>query len=123
MAPWPVIRERLGPIVPPALICAALALVPFSTCLVKITTGCPCPACGMTRASLRLLHGDLHGSLSLHPLALPSALALGLGVALALTLRPQHPLWERFVRASLAVFGVAFMAVWAVRMMGFLPGV
>lgn len=123
MAPWPVIRERLGPVVPPALICSLLALVPFSTCIVKIATGRPCPACGMTRASLRLLHGDLHGSLALHPLALPSALALVAAVALALALRPGHPLWERFVRASLAVFGVAFVAVWAARMAGFLPPV
>jgi hypothetical protein len=121
MAPWPVIRERLGPIVPPALICALLALVPFSTCIVKIATRRPCPACGMTRASLRLLHGDLVGSVTLHPLALPSALALGATVALALALPAQHPLWDRFVRGALGVFAFAFLAVWVVRMAGLLP--
>ena len=121
MAPWPVIRERLGPIVPPALICSLLALVPFSTCLVKITTGRPCPACGMTRASLRLLHGDLHGSVALHPLALPAAAALGVTLALGVALRPGHPLWERFVRTVLTAFGVAFVVVWAARLRGLLP--
>jgi hypothetical protein len=121
MAPWPVIRERLGPIAPPALICALLALVPFSTCIVKITTGRPCPACGMTRASLRLLRGDVHGSVSLHPLALPSAVALGVALALAVALPPEHPLWGRYVRASLTVAGVAFVAVWVLRMGGLLP--
>lgn len=121
MVPWPVIRERLGPIVPPALICSLLALVPTTTCLMKIATGRPCPACGMTRASLRLLHGDLHGSVTLHPLALPAVLALGVTVVLALTLRPQHPLWERFVRTELGVFAFAFLVVWVVRMAGFLP--
>lgn len=121
MAPWPVIRSRLGPVVPPAIICSLLALVPVSTCLVKIATGRPCPACGMTRASLRLLHGDLHGSFALHPLALPSALALALAVALAVALPPGHPLWDRYVRRSLAVFGAAFVVVWAARMAGWLP--
>lgn len=121
MAPWSVIRERLGPIVPPALICSLLALVPFSTCIVKITTGLPCPACGMTRASLRLLHGDLPGSIAMHPLAIPSAGALGIAFVLAAALRPQHPLWERFVRTALTVFGVAFVLVWAARLSGLLP--
>lgn len=121
MAPWPVIRSRLGPVVPPAIICSLLALVPVSTCLVKIATGRPCPACGMTRASLRLLHGDLRGSFMLHPLALPSALALALAVALAVALPPGHPLWDRYVRRALAVFAAAFVAVWAARMAGLLP--
>lgn len=123
MAPWPVVRERLGPVIPPALICSLLAFVPVSTCLVKIATGRPCPACGMTRASLRALHGDLRGSVDLHPLALPAAFALGVAVLLALALPPQHPLWERFVRRVLAVFAVAFVAVWAARMVGLLPPV
>jgi hypothetical protein len=121
MAPWPVIRERLGPVVPPALICSLLALVPFSTCLVKIATGLPCPACGMTRASLHALHGDLRGSLALHPLAIPAAVALAVAVVLAVALRPGHPLWERYVRVALTVFGVAFVVVWAARLRGFLP--
>ena len=121
MAPWSVIRERLGPVIPPALICSLLALVPFSTCIVKITTGLPCPACGMTRASLRLLRGDLPGSVALHPLAIPSAVALGVAVVLAVALRPAHPLWDRFVRTALTVFGVAFVVVWAARLSGLLP--
>ena len=123
MATWSLIRSRLGPVIPPAIICSLLAFVPVSTCLVKIATGHPCPACGMTRASLRLLHGDLHGSVTLHPLALPSALALGLAIVLAATLRPGHPLWDRYVRHALTVFGAAFLVVWAVRLAGWLPPV
>lgn len=122
-ARWPLLRERLGPVVPPALICALLAFVPVSTCLVKLATGRPCPACGMTRASLRLLRGDLPGSVALHPLALPSAAALGVAVVLAATLPAGHPLWERYTRGALTVFGVAFVVVWVVRMMGWLPAV
>lgn len=121
MAPWPVIRERLGPVVPPALICALLALVPFTTCLVKLATGFPCPACGMTRASLRVLHGDPRGSVALHPLAIPAAAALGLAVLLAVALRPGHPLWERYVRGVLTAFSVAFVVVWVARMRELLP--
>lgn len=37
-------------------------------CIFKAMTGLPCPGCGMTRAFLRLFHGDLEGALYFHPL-------------------------------------------------------
>lgn len=37
-------------------------------CPVAIITHHPCPACGLTRASLSLLHFDLHHAFELHPL-------------------------------------------------------
>ncbi len=123
MAPLAVVRQRLAPLVPPAVICALLALVPTSTCLVKIATGLPCPACGMTRASLRLLRGDLAGSLATHPLALPSALAVGAACVLAAALPEHHPAWDRFVRGALLVYAVAFVVAWAARLHGWLPPV
>lgn len=38
-------------------------------CLFHRVTGLPCPGCGMTRAVVLLGHGDLAGSLRMHPLA------------------------------------------------------
>lgn len=56
------------------LVLLLLGLVP---CPVALFLRVPCPGCGMTRATLRLLHGDLAGALAFHPLvlvALPCAL-------------------------------------------------
>ena len=36
-------------------------------CLFKNATGLPCPACGSTRATLRLLHGDFSNSILINP--------------------------------------------------------
>lgn len=63
------------------LVLAALALatarsatppdaVHFLPCPARLLTGHPCPGCGMTRASVALLRGDLAGAWRLHPFAL-----------------------------------------------------
>ena len=39
-------------------------------CPIKFITGISCPACGMTRAVLAILHGDTHAALNYHPLVL-----------------------------------------------------
>jgi len=36
-------------------------------CLFRMTTGLPCPGCGMTRAWCELCHGHVGASLALHP--------------------------------------------------------
>ena len=50
------------------------------TCPFRILTTVRCPLCGMTRATLRLLHGDLPGALHLHPAAPLVLLLLGGGL-------------------------------------------
>lgn len=37
-------------------------------CTVRLTTGLPCPGCGMTRAYLALIQGDFAGAFFWHPL-------------------------------------------------------
>jgi hypothetical protein len=41
------------------------------TCPMKASTGIDCPGCGMQRAIIKLLQGDLEGSLQMNPSALP----------------------------------------------------
>ena len=114
---------RLGSLVPIFVISGLLALVPFHTCVWRFIFGVPCPACGFTRASLRLLHGDLWGSFRFHPLAIPGAVGFVVALALALTLPEAHPAWARFERAVLRVGAVGFMVVWVLRLTGVLPPV
>lgn len=116
-------RLRLGPLFPLGVISGLLALVPFTTCLFKLTTGRPCPACGFTRASLRLARGDLRGSFLFHPMAIPAAVLLAFAVALAWWLPEEHPAWVRFTDATLKAAAAGFVAVWAARVLGWLPAV
>lgn len=113
--------ERLKPVIPVAVIAGLLGLVPYTTCLVKLIFRVPCPGCGMTRATLRLLHGDVLGSLGYHPVALPGALGLVVASVLALTLPDGHPAWDRFVRVSLSALGVALAVAWGLRFVHVLP--
>lgn len=48
-----------------------------TTCYIKAFTGIPCPGCGMTRAYLSLLQGNIKGAFYYHPLfLLPPALVI-----------------------------------------------
>jgi hypothetical protein len=40
----------------------------FPLCPIAGSLGVPCPGCGLTRATLALLHGDWQGALRFHPL-------------------------------------------------------
>lgn len=114
---------RLRTLAEVGAICSLLALVPYPTCVVKLATGMPCPGCGMTRASLRLLHGDLVGALRYHPVVLPGAVGLLVAVVLALSLPEGHPLWPRFVQRSLTALGLSLAVAWALRLAHVLPPV
>jgi hypothetical protein len=107
---WAFVRRavaRLRPLGPPAAITAALALVPFNTCLLKRALGVPCPGCGFTRALLALARGDVRASLGLHPLALPGVALGAVAVVLAIALPDGHPAWDRFARRALTFCAAA----------------
>jgi len=71
--PAPIVAAglALGACVPLAWLTAGPSFCPF-----KVMTGLPCPGCGLTRATVALLHGDLSTSLHFHPLAGPMVLAM-----------------------------------------------
>jgi hypothetical protein len=81
-------------------------------CLVHAVLGVDCPFCGMTRATLALVRGDVAAALALHPLApfvLSAALVLAAIVVSGRTDRllvGRRPVW------LLAAIG----AVWAARL-------
>jgi hypothetical protein len=100
---------------------ASFALVPFQAdCGFKFLVGAPCPGCGMTRACLGLLSGDVAGSLRFHPLALPGILAFGAAAALAVhegatgrpTFRARADRWG--TRAAVGML-IALAGVWFLR--------
>lgn len=93
-----------------ALICA-VSLSPEQAadgpvvCPFRLLTGLPCPGCGMTRAWVFAMHGQLRPALAANPfvvVALPAAIALIVGVAVAAVRRRQPP-DVRPILSSLAV--------------------
>jgi hypothetical protein len=115
-----------------ALLALAVALeVPF--CPTATLLGVPCPGCGLTRATLSLLRGELMEALRLHPLVLLlSPLYLGLIAAAALgyvrgpraaapSARPSLWLDRRVTRMAWALLGLV-LAVWVARFFGAFGG-
>ena len=69
----PVLRDRKFALVLAGAAGLQLTLVSFSlpgwVCPIFHLTGIPCPGCGMSRAIMLLLRGDLRGSLRYHAFA------------------------------------------------------
>lgn len=113
-----LVRQRIS-----LLLLATAALTPVSRvesgpvlCPVRRTTGRPCPGCGGSRSLVRLLHGDLRGSVAAHPLGpglgvLLVAWSIGGGRTAGTRLDPQR--WRP--RPAVAAGLAAAWAVWALR--------
>jgi hypothetical protein len=93
--------------------------------------GIPCPGCGLTRATLALLHGELRAAVGFHPLAplLVPLLAFVFGKGLVDYARgtppatPERAWWARrgAVWLASALLGL-LIAVWLARFAGYLGG-
>jgi hypothetical protein len=110
--------RRLRPLVAPALVVVGVGLIPVPTCLVRLATGHPCPACGLTRAGLSLLSADLVGATHWHPLALPLLL---LAIATPFAALSDRA-WSPFGRWAMGTAGATLIAVWLLRFAGALGG-
>ena len=107
---------------------ASLPLCPFANLL-----GIPCPGCGMTRATLALLSGDVSLALAFQPLiglVLPLATLLGAGAALGYLKNghpappwyTSHPRFARGVEWAAGCLAIGLIAVWLARFAGFFGG-
>jgi hypothetical protein len=120
-----------------ALVCAVIAAFALAialklpVCPTATFLGVPCPGCGLTRATLRLLQGDFAGALSLHPLApaiAPLLVALGVKAALdyvGFTRRtpgPPSPRAARWTNVFAVTLLCALVGVWGARFFGAFGG-
>ena len=104
----------------------------FPLCPLAGSFGIPCPGCGLTRATLALLHGDVRGATHFHPLVLLLApLVVGVAVASAWNLlrapgrvgrRRAAFANGRAVTALATVVLVLTLGVWLARFAGFFGG-
>jgi Protein of unknown function (DUF2752) len=103
--------------------------LPF--CPMATVLGIPCPGCGLTRATLALLHGDVRGALALHPLVFVLAPLFAAAIASAafsyVRGRSSRPKPNRWLASRSATFIgtallVATLGVWGVRFLGYLGG-
>ena len=85
----------------------------------------PCPGCGLTRASVALLCGDVGAALALQPLALAVCPLLGGAALFALYryLRTGHVYPDRWPAAPILILSMAALTlVWVVRWFGYFGG-
>jgi hypothetical protein len=105
-----------------------LALSGLPLCPTAAVAGFPCPACGMTRASLATLRGDLAAAYALHPLVFVALPVLALVLSLAGReyvergrFELPRPLSGKLAPVFVAVF-VAMVALWLARFGGAFGG-
>ncbi|RYZ03617.1 MAG: DUF2752 domain-containing protein [Myxococcales bacterium] len=95
--------------------------------------GVPCPGCGLTRATLALLQGDVHAALHLHPLVwlLTPLFVLFVGSGLLELVRaPEREPWRASpIRWRGRVFNLVAglvlsltLGVWMLRFAGYFGG-
>jgi hypothetical protein len=115
-----------------AAVCVFALAVAFEVPLCPTATlfGVPCPGCGLTRGTLRLLHGDLAGALAFHPLAPLLSPLVGWLVAKAALgyvrgKRPAPAPSARSTQLTTALGSfllVALLGVWGARFFGAFGG-
>jgi hypothetical protein len=81
---------------------------PSTLCLLRATTGVPCPFCGGTTAAVRLGHADIRGALAASPLGL---LMIGSWPLIGVV-RPPSWWGARTVRWSLIAIVLVSAEVW-----------
>ena len=110
------------------LLAVRLPLCPFANLL-----GIPCPGCGMTRATLALLSGEVSTALAFQPLiglVLPLAALLGAGTCVGylktgVAVPPwniSHPRFARGIEWAAGGVAVGLVGVWLARFAGLFGG-
>jgi hypothetical protein len=88
----------------------------YPACVLLGTTGFYCPACGGTRASYDLLHGDVGAAFARHPLVPPLFLVVVIWLAWRMVCGPRSTARHRALPAWVPVaLGVAVLVFGVVR--------
>ncbi len=100
-------------------------MIPFefdglSFCLFKWIFGLPCPGCGLSRAYLSLLNGQISAAFFYHPLFWLVPIIIGVGV-----FNKKHPILQRIHKSKwfYPLCIVLFIGVYAYRMLTLFPAV
>jgi hypothetical protein len=108
---------------------ATLMALGVPLCPFAILTRHPCPGCGLTRASIALLHGDLHAAAHMHPLVFVVTPVIAISFtynAYAYVRRGQwfasEGLKGRWVTAAWIALGAAMIFLWIARFFGAFGG-
>lgn len=89
------------------IISALFAFSYFIGCPIRLITGMPCPSCGMTRAYISLLNGDLPKAFYFHPLFFLLPIALVLVILLLLNEKKRSGKFTRPLNViSISLLGV-----------------
>ena len=82
-------------------------------CLLKDIFDTPCPSCGMSRAFLSLIMGDIKAALHFHPLFWIFPITVGLGLLAALDkTKKRKLLW--IILMALCI--LAYLVCWVIRL-------
>jgi hypothetical protein len=110
----------------PLLLLGVVAFIDLPLCPSRCLFGIPCPGCGLTRATIALLRGELVAALRYHPLApLLAPLVIGvLGKPILEELGwiPRGQISVRLPRAAWAALAIAFFGLYFARLGGLLGG-
>jgi hypothetical protein len=112
---------------------ALIVVTRLPLCPTAALLGVPCPGCGLTRATLALLHGELGQALHLHPLVLVlspifiwavTSAALGYVRGPRPNANPNPKPWlaSRWVTAFALGLLSATLGVWGARFLGYFGG-
>jgi hypothetical protein len=89
----------------------------------------PCPGCGLTRATLALLGGDLHEALHFHPLSPLIVPLVAAAFAYNAVSYVREGRWSategargRWITAGSLVLGALLLGVWIARFLGAFGG-
>jgi hypothetical protein len=125
-APAPGALLRAAYLLAIAALAVGLVLLPFRFCLSAALFHIPCPGCGMTRAALALLRGDVAGALRFQPLSIfvapvGAVLALERGAIYFWTGRSLER-WSRWKETLVLALGAMLIVVWVLRFLGWFGG-
>lgn len=106
----------------------AIVFLPVPWCPWAALAHIPCPGCGLTRATLAALKGDLRASFFFHPLALFITPMIGIALARDIYGYAKRGVWgegQQGGRAMTVIAGAlaaALLVVWIARFLGYFGG-